>query len=82
MGFFVGEEMVPELVEGIGYAPVPALDAAQMAEEIEKLLALYPSDVTHVQLNLLGSHDTARFLSIAGGDTSALKLATLFQMDG
>lgn len=80
MGFFVGEEMVPELVEGIGYAPVPALEAAQMAEQIEKLLALYPSEVTHVQLNLLGSHDTARFLSIAGGDRSALKLATLFQM--
>lgn len=80
MGFFVGEEMVPELVEGIGYAPVPALDAPQMAEEIEKLLALYPTEVTSVQLNLLGSHDTARFLSIAGGDRSALKLATLFQM--
>jgi neopullulanase len=31
-------------------------------------------------LNLLGSHDMARFLSLARGDKSALRLATLFQM--
>lgn len=31
-------------------------------------------------MNLLDSHDTARFLSIAGGDVAALKLATLCQM--
>ena len=31
-------------------------------------------------LNLLGSHDMARFFSLARGDKSALRLATLFQM--
>ena len=31
-------------------------------------------------LNLLGSHDMARFLSLARGDKSAVRLATLFQM--
>ena len=31
-------------------------------------------------LNLLGSHDMARFLTLARGDRSALRLATLFQM--
>ena len=31
-------------------------------------------------LNLLSSHDMARFLSLAQGDLSALRLATLFQM--
>ncbi len=31
-------------------------------------------------LNLLGSHDMARFLTLASGDKSALRLATLFQM--
>jgi neopullulanase len=31
-------------------------------------------------LNLLGSHDMARFLTLARGDQSALRLATLFQM--
>ena len=33
-----------------------------------------------MQLNLLDSHDTARFLTMAGGDKSALCLSTLFQM--
>ncbi|MGB0389254.1 MAG: glycoside hydrolase family 13 protein, partial [Ardenticatenaceae bacterium] len=80
MGFFVGENLVPELVEGVGYYPIPRIDGAQMAQEIDKLLALYSPEITYVQLNLLGSHDTARYLSIAGGDSSALKLATLFQM--
>ena len=31
-------------------------------------------------MNLLGSHDVARFIHFARGDTSALRLATLFQM--
>ncbi len=31
-------------------------------------------------LNLLGSHDMARFVTLANGDQSALRLATLFQM--
>jgi cyclomaltodextrinase len=31
-------------------------------------------------LNLLGSHDMARFLTLARGDTRVLELATLFQM--
>ena len=33
-----------------------------------------------MQLNLLDSHDMARFLTLARGDLSALRLATLFQM--
>lgn len=47
---------------------------------IDHLLQLYRPEVTEVQLNLLGSHDTARFLTEAGGDAARLRLATLFQM--
>jgi len=36
--------------------------------------------VTSVQLNLLDSHDTPRFVTMAGGDHDALKLAVLLQM--
>ena len=36
--------------------------------------------VTSLQLNLLDSHDTPRFISLAGGDATALRLATLIQM--
>ena len=37
-------------------------------------------NVSAVMLNLLGSHDMARFVTLARGDKSALELATLFQM--
>jgi len=80
IGFFVGDRLDEELVAGMGYAPIPSLDAQAFAQHIEGLLALYPWEVTLAQLNLLDSHDTARFLTLAGGDVSALKLAILFQM--
>jgi neopullulanase len=41
---------------------------------------LYHPNVTSVMLNLLDSHDMARFVTLARGDKSALRLATLFQM--
>ncbi|MGE5528037.1 MAG: alpha-amylase family glycosyl hydrolase [Patescibacteria group bacterium] len=39
----------------------------------------YPQAVQLGLFNLLGSHDTARFLTLAGGDTRRLKLAATFQ---
>jgi glycosidase len=80
IGFFVGDRLDGELVAEMGYAPILTLDAQAFARHIEELLGLYPWEVTLVQLNLLDSHDTARFLTLAGGDVSALKLAVLFQM--
>lgn len=80
IGFFIGDHADQALIEGVGYHPVPSLSAEGMAQTVEGLLALYDPEVTAVQFNLLGSHDTARFLSIARGDVSALELATLFQM--
>jgi glycosidase len=43
-------------------------------------MTTYPPEVASLQLNLLGSHDTPRFISLAGGDATALRLATLIQM--
>ena len=36
--------------------------------------------MTAVQLNLLSSHDTPRFLTLCSGDLDALRLATLLQL--
>jgi cyclomaltodextrinase / maltogenic alpha-amylase / neopullulanase len=55
-------------------------DGAGFAAGLEHLLAAYRPQATAVQLNLLGSHDTPRFLTVVGGDTAALRLATLAQM--
>lgn len=80
LGFFIGAAMDVNLTAGIGYAPVPVLDGPAFAHALQNTLALYDENVCAVQMNLLDSHDTARFLSIAGGDVTALKLATLCQM--
>jgi len=40
----------------------------------------YPATAWYALMNLIDSHDTARFLNDAGGDKSKLKLAALFQM--
>ncbi len=59
---------------------VGPLDARAFGARLRHLLAAYDRDVTAVQLNLLDSHDTPRFLTMAGGDRDALRLAVLLQM--
>lgn len=80
MQFFIADEIDPELVKGSSLWPVHNMWGLEFGQEIEALLKLYSPEVTHAQLNLLDSHDTARFLTAANGDESALRLATLFQM--
>lgn len=81
VGFFAGERGDLELAQNMmGLGEVPVLDAAAFAHRMEELLSLYPRQAVLAQLNLLDSHDMPRFLSLARGDKTALKLATLFQM--
>jgi cyclomaltodextrinase / maltogenic alpha-amylase / neopullulanase len=68
------------LTHGHSYGALDTYDARQFAQRLETILAWYPSAIAYAQLNLLGSHDTARLLTIARGDTSALKLAYLTMM--
>jgi cyclomaltodextrinase len=80
IAFTVGAHLDKPLVRGQSWDPSHPLDGAGFANAVAFLLDLYPRDVTEVQLNLLDSHDTSRFLSMARGDETALRLATLFQM--
>ena len=60
---------------------VRPIDGATFLERLEHLVTrAYRRPATEVQLNLLGSHDTARFLTVAGRDKASLRLATLVQM--
>ncbi len=58
---------------------VRALDGPGFATRLAELLGAYDPDVVAVQLNLIGSHDTPRALTVLGGDADALRLATLLQ---
>ena len=80
IGFFIGENTDESLTTNVGFQTYPSLDASGFAYTINHLLSLYDRAITNAQMNLLDSHDTARFISIAKGDQSALRLATLFQM--
>lgn len=55
------------------------LDAEAFANAIGKQLSRYPLQASEVAFNLLDSHDTARLLTLAGGDEKKFKLAALFQ---
>ncbi|MCL7451917.1 MAG: alpha-amylase family glycosyl hydrolase [Anaerolineae bacterium] len=80
LGFFVGDNLLQAEIARTGYHQIDVLDAEEFADDIDELLELYPQTITEVQYNLLGSHDTPRFKTLARGDDSAYRLATLFQM--
>ena len=61
------------------YGEVKPIDAAEFARTLKEMLEWYPPEIAYAQLNLLDSHDTARFLTIAHGDMTALRLA-MFMM--
>jgi len=78
LGFFGGDRL--DVSARPGGHSLSVLDVHGFAEEIDRLLSQY--DLTHsqVQLNLLGSHDTSRFLTLVSGDVERFKLAVFFQM--
>ncbi|NES80996.1 MAG: glycoside hydrolase family 13 protein [Moorea sp. SIO2B7] len=77
IAFTAGSRVIMEYVENPSYQPYPALSAQEYGAKIQELLALYPWEIQLTQLNLLNSHDTARLLTIAGGDRPSVELATL-----
>ncbi|MGH2561539.1 MAG: glycoside hydrolase family 13 protein [Thermomicrobiales bacterium] len=77
IAFAAGHRVVKETVTSRSYAPWPGIDAPTYAAKIDQTLGLYDWQINLAQLNLLDSHDTSRFITIAGGDTASVKLATL-----
>ncbi|HLO86590.1 MAG TPA: glycoside hydrolase family 13 protein [Nostocaceae cyanobacterium] len=77
IAFTAGDRVILEYVQHRDYQPYPPLFAAEYAAKIQDLIALYPWEIQLTQLNLLASHDTARLITIAGGDVASVKLATL-----
>jgi neopullulanase len=80
LGFFVGDNLFQAEAARCGLGRITLLDATTFRAAVNVILDLYPRPITEVQLNLLGSHDTPRFKTLARGDDSAYALATLFQM--
>jgi len=81
VGFFGVGSRDEAMISGMmGLPEVPLLDAAGFARRTKELLEIYPRQNSLAQLNLMDSHDMPRFLSMVSGNTTAFRLATLFQM--
>mgnify|MGYP001587292732 CR=1 FL=1 len=79
LSYFIGKDMDLEQVHRAGgYRHLQPINQRAFTAAIDSLLGLYDPAVTQVQLNLLDSHDTPRFITCARGDESALRLAALF----
>jgi neopullulanase len=60
------------------------MDAPAFATNLTRLFRRYPSEATYALLNLLGSHDTARWLTVCGDDVrrAMLGYTLLFTLPG
>ncbi|MEB3273159.1 MAG: glycoside hydrolase family 13 protein [Prochlorothrix sp.] len=77
LAFAGGDRVQRKYLPNEGFRPTPALDASGYAQKITALLARYPWEIQQTQLNLLDSHDTARFSTILGADRSSILLSVL-----
>lgn len=55
------------------------IDAEEFDARLAKLRMMYKEPVNHVLYNLIGSHDTVRFLSLCGNKIEKMMLAIIFQ---
>ena len=80
IGFVGGDSLnEPLLRSHQEYSRVTPLDGPAFAARLRELLSAYAPETTSAQLNLLGSHDTPRVLSLLGDDIDAMQLAVLLQ---
>lgn len=77
IAFAGGDRVLMDQVENQSYEPYPALNAHDYAQKVKFLVHQHDWQIQLAQLNLLDSHDTARLLSIVGGDRATVRLATL-----
>lgn len=64
----------------IGFFARADLKPSQFDSLLNHVRGLYVENVNQAMQNLVGSHDTERYLTLCGGDVSKAKLTALFQM--
>ena len=79
LGFFARDALPAAPMDLNGHT-VRRLDAAEFADQVDRMIRGHGWEFTQCNLNYLDSHDMPRMLHLAGGDTSALKLMQGFQM--
>jgi cyclomaltodextrinase len=77
---FVARDLDRAEIAKCGYLEIPPLDAAGFAAEANALLSRHRPEISLAQLNLIGSHDTPRALTVACDDRQAVRMAFLLLM--
>ncbi len=81
LGFLVGGDLDQTQTVPMGYGHVRPLDGRGFGAELDHIFnKLYDPAIVFAQLNMLGSHDTPRFMTLANEDTATTRLAFLCQM--
>ncbi|MBU1227528.1 MAG: glycoside hydrolase family 13 protein [Actinobacteria bacterium] len=68
------------IVEPVNLTLTPPLDAAGYGAAVDAHLQRYPWEAHLCNLNLLGSHDTARVRSMMAGDEASVRLAVVLML--
>lgn len=80
IGFFANKHLNMDVMERLGnYRDfVRPLTGFEFSDRIKEIYNWYSPAVNQVQMNLLESHDTPRFITSVNGDVDSYKLAALF----
>ena len=76
VSFASGSHTNWHVADGLQYHVKP-MDASAYAASVHKLFEVYPEHSNLAHLNMLGSHDTARILTVAGNDVPSVQLSAL-----
>jgi glycosidase len=81
MGFAAQDRLDPSGPLPFEYiGKLHSFDGHGLWDRLQELEDVNHREVTAVQLNLLGSHDTPRLRTLCGGDLDSVRLSTLLQM--
>lgn len=81
LGFFIGDNMDQSDTHRTGYGHMATLNGHQFLNELDRINNhLYNQEIVLAQMNMLGSHDTPRVMTIASNDIQGVKLMYLNQM--
>ena len=80
-GYLIGDNMDQSDTHRTGYGHMATLDGRQFLAELDRINNhTYAPEIVQAQLNMLGSHDTPRLMTIANGDSKGVCLLFLAQM--
>ena len=81
LGFFCGDNFNREEGDKMDYRHVKTMKAMQFGDELTHIFnGIYAKEIVDVQMNMLGSHDTPRLMTLASEDVESVANLFLCQL--